>query len=352
MGHVITPGKLGVAQKTVDAVKYFKLPETQTHIKSFLGLCNVYRRFVPNFARVAKPLNNLLKKGNPSKLQPLNEEEINAFNTLKNALISPPILKLPRKNLPYSLDTDACGYQIGVALMQTYEDNTRHPIGYWSRSLNKAEQNYTVTEQECLAVVWACQILRPYLEGAPFTIYTDHQALKWLLGLTDTSGRLARWRLRLSEFDLSIEYKKGKKNTIADAISRLPTDGETTVDPDLEIPTLLIEDLDCDYQTICNKYTIEDILDDFDEYDEVTAQSSEATIFSLENNNNFTALSEEEILREQYADKNINNLRLKLEKEKVTPFSINDKGLSPGYLPRTYPRKYMYRKNYGSVYYF
>ena len=211
LGHVIMPGKLLVAQKTVDAVKGFKLPETQTHIKSFLGLCNVYRRFVPDFTRIAKPLNMLLKKGQPTKLLPLTDEQIEAFNALKNALINAPILSLPRAGFPYSIDTDACDYQIGVALLQHHEDGTRHPIGYWSRSLNSAERNYSATERECLAVVWACQILRPYLEGSTFQIYSDHEALKWLLGITDVSGRLARWRLRLAEFDYTIEYKKGKK---------------------------------------------------------------------------------------------------------------------------------------------
>ena len=147
----------------------------------------------------------------PAKLNPLTDEEKNAFEILKKCLISPPILKLPKKGLPYSIDTDACNYQVGVVLLQTYPDGTRHPLGYWSRTLNPAEKNYTTTEKECLAVVWGCQILRPYLEGSHFRIYTDHQPLKWLLGITDTSGRLARWRLRLSEFDYSVDYKKDIK---------------------------------------------------------------------------------------------------------------------------------------------
>ena len=122
--------------------------------------------------------------------------------------------------------------------MQLYPDGTRHPVGYWSRSLNNAEKNCSVTEKECLSVVWGCQVLRSYLEGKLFVVYTDHQALKWLLGATNISGRLARWRIRLCEFDFSLEYKKGKKNTIADAISRLPTTGETEVDPYLDVPVL------------------------------------------------------------------------------------------------------------------
>ena len=85
----------------------------------------------------------------------------------------------------------------------------RHPIGFWSRTLTKAERNYSVGEKECLAIVWEVQILRPYLERSHFELYTDHIALKLMMNLTDASGRLARWRLRLLEFEFTVQYKKG-----------------------------------------------------------------------------------------------------------------------------------------------
>ena len=91
-------------------------------------------------------------------------------------------------------------------------------------------------EKECLAVVWEAQILRPYLERSHFELYTDLIALKWMMNLTDASGRLARWRLRLLEFDFTVQYKKGAKNTIADCISRVPTFNETTKVPDATVP--------------------------------------------------------------------------------------------------------------------
>ena len=159
--------------------------------------------------------------------------------------------------------------------MQTHEDTTRHPVGYWSRSLNSAEKNYSTTERECLAVVWGCQILRPYLEGYKFKVYTDHQALKWLLGATDVSGRLARWRLRLVEFDFDIEYKMRNKPQIADALSRIPTDGETLVDPDLEIPVLCTGHLDECEDELCTAHVLEDLLDDEDMLDWYTVYSTE-----------------------------------------------------------------------------
>ena len=200
LGHTITPGKLHVAAQTVEAVRGFLPPKTQSDVRSFLGLCNVYRRFVPSFARVAAPLTDLLRKGKPAQLEDFGEKESEAFENLKQLLTSAPVLSLPRDDLPVSIETDASDYQIGVVLMQTHEDGEKHPVGYWSRTLQPAERNYSTTEKECLALVWSCQILRPYLEGRHFTAYTDHQCLRWLLDATDVSGRLARWRLRLSEF--------------------------------------------------------------------------------------------------------------------------------------------------------
>lgn len=117
--------------------------------------------------------------------------------------------------------------------MPENEAGERHPIGFWSRGLNPAEKNYSTGEKECLAVVWAVQILRPYLERSHFDLYTDHQALRWIMNLYDAFGRLARWRLRLLEYDFTVHYRKGLKNQIADAISRLPTWGETGIAPDL-----------------------------------------------------------------------------------------------------------------------
>ena len=130
LGHVIRPGKIEVAEKNTAALQGFKEITMQTKLRSFLGMCNVYRRFVPNFARVAAPLNQLLKKGQGPDLEPFDEAQRGAFELLKQALSEPPVLRLPQQDLPYSVDTDSSAYQIGCALMQTYPDGTRHPIGF------------------------------------------------------------------------------------------------------------------------------------------------------------------------------------------------------------------------------
>jgi hypothetical protein len=146
----------------------------------------------------------------------LSEEQLASFETLRTRLLDPPILALPRAEGLFILDTDASQETIGCCLFQEQVGGTRHPVGYWSRGLKSVEQNYATTEKECLAIVWAVMQLRPYLEGKHFVIRTDHNSLRWVLNLSDAHGRLARWRLRLLEFDFEVQYAPGKEHHGAD----------------------------------------------------------------------------------------------------------------------------------------
>jgi hypothetical protein len=231
LGHVIRPGKLSVAEKNTQALRTAKPPTTQSELRSFLGLCNVYRRFVRGFARIAAPLNALLRKGESPQLGVLSKEQLDAFEQLRSNLLNPPILALPRAEGAMILDTDASDEQIGCCLFQEQPDGARHPIGYWSRGLTSAERNYSTTEKECLAIVWAILHLRPYLEGKKFLIRTDHHSLRWVLNLSDAQGRLARWRLRLSEFDFEVQFSPGASHHGADTLSRLKPSDPLLADP-------------------------------------------------------------------------------------------------------------------------
>ena len=241
LGHKISPGKLEVAKKCQEAIKKAIPPTNVTELRSFLGLCNVYRRFVASFARVAAPLTAKLQKDRPFNFGPLNKEETEAYERLRDSMISPPVLALPTAGKPYVLDTDACDYQVGCVLLQEQDDGTNRPVGYWSRSLSKAEKNYSTTEKECLAIVWAALTLRPYLEGQRFTLRTDHDSLRWIMNLSDASGRLQRWRLRLADFEYDVVHRAGIKHQAADALSRMPTDGSDQTPLDDAIPTLAVE---------------------------------------------------------------------------------------------------------------
>ena len=256
LGHVVYPGKLAVAQKNIDTLAQAHYPSTRTELRSFLGMCNVYRKFVSGFAKIAAPLTDMLRKGEPDTFDDLTEAQAHAFSQLKNALINPPILTLPRESAPYTLDVDACDSQLGACLQQEQPDGTLAPCGFYSRTLNQAEKNYSTPEKECLAMVWAILLLRPYLERKRFTIRTDEVALKWLLSLKDPSGRLARWRLRLAEFEFSIQYRPGIKNSLADGCSRVTSQGGDTNKCDDAIPTFIMETDETEYEYDEDCYTI------------------------------------------------------------------------------------------------
>jgi RNase H-like domain found in reverse transcriptase len=150
LGQGIHPGKLTVVEKNSHALKTSKPPTTQRKLRSFLGLCNVYRRFVAGFAKIAAPLNILLRKGEILQLGSLSEEQLAAFETLRTRLLDPPILAQHSAEGLLILDTDASHEQIGCCLFQEQVEGTRHPVEYWRRGLTSAERNYSTTENECL----------------------------------------------------------------------------------------------------------------------------------------------------------------------------------------------------------
>jgi len=180
-----------------------------------LGLCGYYRRFIPNFSKIAKPLTELLKKNAPFEW---NQRTEDAFVSLKET--TEPLLQYLDFTRPFVLTTDASNEALGAILSQG-------PIGqdlsiaYASRTLNTAERNYSTTEKELLAILWVCKQYRPYLYGKKFTIVTGHKPLTWVFNVKDPSLRLLRWRLKLKEFDYQVIYKPGVGNTNADALSRI-----------------------------------------------------------------------------------------------------------------------------------
>ena len=198
-----------------------QFPRNTTQLRSFLGAANLYRRVVTGYSGIARPLNAVLRKDvEPDWDSPTNDE-LDAFKTLKRKLVAPPILGLPKANSPYMIDTDASAYQLGATLLQQQNETEPKewtPIGYWSKTLTDCGRNYSTTERECFSVVLAVTKLRPYIEGLKFTIRTDHDALRWLMTLTDYSGRLMRWRLRLSEFDFTIPYRPGRVQQVPEAL--------------------------------------------------------------------------------------------------------------------------------------
>ena len=229
LGHIISSDGVKPNPDKVQAVKDFPTPKSCKDIKSFLGLAGYYRRFIANFSNITKPLTSLLKKDVPFIW---GNSQQKAFDQCKQILTTTPILQYPDFNKEFILTTDASLHAIGAILSQG-EVGKDLPIAYASRTLNKAESNYSTIERELLAIVWAVKHFRPYLFGRRFKIVTDHKPLTWLFSIKDPGSRLVRWRLKLEEYDYEIMYKAGKINTNADALSRPPISNLNNINPDV-----------------------------------------------------------------------------------------------------------------------
>ncbi len=198
-------------------------------MRSFVGLCSYYRRFIDKFAQLAKPLTDLTRKGITFTWGAAQQE---SFELLKAAMTETLLLAFPDYSLPFEIHPDACGYGLGAVLLQKVGGVDR-PLAYASRLMTTCEQNYSVTEQECLALVWAVVKFRTYVWGRPITIVTDHHALCWLLSKRNLAGRLARWSLVLQEYQITIVHKSGRLHSDADALSRYPVGKSEELDDDV-----------------------------------------------------------------------------------------------------------------------
>lgn len=221
LGHTIKDGKIGVDDKKIEAIKKLKIPKTKREVKMVLGLLGYYMKMVPNFAGIAHPLTECLKKDKPDKIvwSPVLQK---AFDELKTALISKPVLSPPDLEKDYILQTDASNHAIAAILSQ-WNDDLGHEcvISYASRKLLPREENYSTIQKELLAIVWGTQVFENWIYGRKVFVQSDHRPLAWLNSLSNHNSRLMRWSLFLQRFDLIPSYKKGVNNVNVDALSRL-----------------------------------------------------------------------------------------------------------------------------------
>ena len=237
LGHVVGRDGIKPDPEKIDKVKNFPIPTNLTELRSALGLFSYYRKFIKDFSRIAKPMLILLKKDEPFNW---TEKQQQAFDRLKEMLVKAPILTYPDFDQPFVIYTDASGIGLGAVLSQI-RNKKEHVIAYASRSLNPAEKNYSVTDQECLAVVWAIKHFQHYLGLKPFTVITDHSALKWLKTAKMPKGRRARWIMELQQYTFEVKHRPGKTNQNADALSR------NLIEIEDEQPIYYMEDEDLEF---------------------------------------------------------------------------------------------------------
>ena len=180
-------------------------------------MTSYYRKFIKSYAKIANPLNALLKKDTKFKWTPDCE---NAFQTLKKALASPPILAFPNFDRPFILATDSSDHSMGYVLSQCDENGLEHPIAYSGRTLHGHELKWHITYKEGLALVEAVNHFRPYFANNSFTVYTDNVSVKWLKHIKNCQGRLGRWALTLQGYNFEIVHKASSANGNADGLSR------------------------------------------------------------------------------------------------------------------------------------
>ncbi|CAN6711744.1 unnamed protein product [Malus baccata var. baccata] len=223
LGHIILEKGIEVDKSKIDLVRYLPSPTSVREVRSFLGHAGFYRRFIKDFSKIAQPLCRLLQKEVSFEF---NEACEQAFNHLKDLLTSAPIITPPDWSTPFELMCDASDYAIGAVLGQR-KNKLPHVIYYASLTLNDAQLNYSTTEKELLAVVFALDKFRSYLIGTKVIVFTDHAALKYLFTKKEAKPRLIRWMLLLQEFDLEIKDKKGSDNVVADHLSMLVREEES-----------------------------------------------------------------------------------------------------------------------------
>ena len=222
LGHIVSADGIATDPEKNAAVKAWPLPTNASEVKSFLGLCSYYRRFVPSFSDVAQPLNRLCEKGQTFNWSVAAD---NAFQQLKLALTEAPVMAYPLPEAPFILDTDASNCAIGAVLSQVQQGEER-VIAYFSRTLNKPEKQYCVTRKELLAIIRAIKHFHHYLYGRPFVIRTYHSALRWLFNFREPEGQIARWIQKLQEYTFTIEHRAGTSHSNADSLSQRPCLGD------------------------------------------------------------------------------------------------------------------------------
>ena len=217
LGHKISATGLEVDQSKVSIIKTLAPPITVKGIRSFLGHAGFYRRFIRDFSKIARPLCRLLEKDTKFNFDDSCQA---AFEEIKSRLVQAPIMAAPEWDQGFEIMCDASDFAMRAVLGQRKEKIFR-AIYYASRTFNEAQENYSTTEKEMLAIVFACEKYRPYILGSYVIVHTNHAAIKYLMSKMEAKPRLIRWVLLLQEFDLEIKDKRGCDNVIADHLSKV-----------------------------------------------------------------------------------------------------------------------------------
>jgi len=237
LGVVMGQGKIEMEEDKVAGVLNWPVPKTVRDVRKFLGLANYYRQFVKDFAKLARPLNNLMRKDERWKWE---KQQQKAFEQLKMVFTSRPLLVAPDLDKEFRVEADASNFAMRGVLSIKCEDNKWRLVAYISKSLNETERNYEIHDKEMLAIIQCLKAWRHFLEGtrSKFKVWTDHKNLEYFMSNQKLNHRQVQWALYLSRFDFVLKHISGSKMGKADGLSKRP-DWEVGVEKDNEEQTLV-----------------------------------------------------------------------------------------------------------------
>lgn len=219
LGFILTTEGIKVDQEKIAVIKDWEYAHSARGVQSYLGFCNFYRRFIKDYGRIAKPLNRLTGKG---VLFNFDADCKNAWEELRSALCNAPLLVHFKTDYETMLETDSSDGVVSGVLSQKQKDDLWHPIAFFTKTMNSAENNYAIHDKELLAIIRAFETWRAELEGnsKPTLVYSDHEALEYFMTTKKLSGRQARWAEMLARYHFTIKYRPGRDNQVADILSR------------------------------------------------------------------------------------------------------------------------------------
>lgn len=240
LGYIISTEGLQTDPDKVKAIQDFPKPKKLKQIRAFLGLCNFYRRFIPEYSFYIQPLCELLKK---NKRWQWGDNEQRAFEKVKTLFINTVQLQHPDFSKPYYLQTDSSGVGLAGVLYQLSEEGELKILGFHSKAFRGAQLNWTVTEQEFFAIISCLMKFETYLRGARVIIKTDHKALTFVKTWRLYNARVTRWVNYLENFHYEVQHVLGKENTGADILSRYLPEGDLLQEDKVNLPKILYMDL-------------------------------------------------------------------------------------------------------------
>jgi len=219
LSFVVSNGQLKMNDAKVDGIAKWPPPENVSQLRSFLGFCNFYYRFIDHYSDKCQPLNLLLQK---SRAWSWTVDQHTAFENLKAAYTSKPVLLMPDRTKPYEIKCDASLFATGAVLLQQDTNGDWHPVAFYSKSMSATERNYQVYDRELMAVICSLQEWRCYIYGSDFTtiVWTDHHNLTYYMHPQKLTRRQVRWMVELMDYDIKLQHKAGSKMIVADALSR------------------------------------------------------------------------------------------------------------------------------------